>query len=263
MQKIITMLLLSFSFHTAFASVVYTDVNDTQIQIGGNMDIDIDQDGTVEFTLEDMGFGSAAEIGTMFDPAEINFVTWTDNDDWDAYKPVPANAAIDASSGFYAKGDCYFNPGWASAAHQFPVGSDQLIGVQFKKGNDTHYAWICVLLASDGSVTIKDMAYETTANTSIHAGDKGNGGTTSLNTLAQLHVKVYPNPATTYLKIEGLNNTTQTINVYSSDGRLLIRKETQGRKQLTLDLTKLKQGYFVLEVDSDNGLKKHYSFFKS
>lgn len=52
-------------------------------------------------------------------------------------------------------------------------GSDKIFGFRFKIGSDTHYGWVKTNLASDyKTLTIKEIAYNKTANAEIKAGEK-------------------------------------------------------------------------------------------
>jgi hypothetical protein len=53
------------------------------------------------------------------------------------------------------------------------LGSDKYVGVRFIAAGNTHYAWMLVGMAANGSsVTIKEYAYHITPNTPIGAGEK-------------------------------------------------------------------------------------------
>ncbi|MGD0754857.1 MAG: T9SS type A sorting domain-containing protein [Bacteroidales bacterium] len=62
-------------------------------------------------------------------------------------------------------------------------------------------------------------------------------------------IKVYPNPTTGPLKIEGLNNDEKNdIQVFSIDGLLLMEKSTFSSTHL-LDLSNLSQGVYILIIN--------------
>jgi hypothetical protein len=247
-KRLFTLCILIGLFAPMYASVSYTDITDVVVAGMTSCDIDFDGDGTAEFTLEDMGFDDP-EVATMTDPAQCDFVTWSDADDWDAFKPVPLNTNIQSSSGFYTKGDCYFNPFWADPSHQFPSGSDQYIGVKFKIGANTHFGWVRVLLASDGSVTVKDYAYETTANTAIKAGDKG--GATSLNNAEEeISIDVFPNPATNYITIQGIENPDSYISILNQNGQEVKRVSSHVNGSCLVSVEDLAKGCYYIRIVS-------------
>lgn len=261
MQKLLfTLIFIISSSITMWASVVYTDITDVTVQGVTTAAIDLDNDGQAEFTLEDMGFGSPAEVGTMTNPAEVDFVTWSAAADWDAFKPLAVNTIINSSSGFYTQGDCYFNPFWAGTTHQFPIGTDQYIGVKFKKGSAMHYAWVRVHLAANGTITVKDYAYESSAGNAIDAGAMGGG--TQISNIEETPVTVYPNPVQSNLFIDGLSGENKTIEVYNQTGVLLMRKTIYANGNTSVDVDNLISGYYIVKIWSNTSASVRIPFIK-
>ncbi|KXX71522.1 sulfatase-like hydrolase/transferase [Flammeovirga sp. SJP92] len=64
----------------------------------------------------------------------------------------------------------------------------------------------------------------------------------------QLHFKLYPNPASDLLYIQGLNLNKKYVSIYSIDGRKV--KEFQVSKSLeTLDISTFQKGIYILQID--------------
>ncbi|BDS11225.1 T9SS type A sorting domain-containing protein [Aureispira anguillae] len=225
----ILFIVLFFNYQ-AQATIQHTDITDVVVTGSTTAAIDFNGDGTAEFSLEDGSFGGNAEVQTFFDPAKVNFITQTAT--WDAFDPISLGTRIDASSGYNAQGDCYFNPFWASTV--FTVGTDRYIGVKFDLGGNVHYGWVRVHLATTGVVTVKDYAYEDNAGVGIDAGItssailvtginvQGQSGTSTLsvgNSL-QMEAIVLPANANNSNVTWAVTNLTGTASIDSTTGIL-------------------------------------------
>ncbi|MFD1553388.1 hypothetical protein DNU06_06900 [Putridiphycobacter roseus] len=163
---ILTLLFFISSYTKLSAAIVYTDINDVTLQIGGAIDIDFDGDGLPEFTFEDQGFGGQVEPGVIFNNVNEHFTT-VSLAEWDVIQGVPLNTTIDMNSNWFDQGDAYVDPGWGTTL--FPT-TDTYIGASFEVGGNTHYGWIFVNWDGNGTFVIKSYAYETDNNTPILAG---------------------------------------------------------------------------------------------
>lgn len=66
---------------------------------------------------------------------------------------------------------------------------------------------------------------------------------------AESVVAVYPNPTSSILHIEGLNQG-ETIRVFSLDGQLLV-SQTAGAGHTSLDLTSLQTGVYLIQINTE------------
>ena len=75
-----------------------------------------------------------------------------------------------------------------------------------------------------------------------------NGPTVS-NDNANKMFSIYPNPTSSSLCIEGLNQG-ETIRVFSLDGQLLV-SQTAGAVYTSLDLTSLQTGVYLIQINTE------------
>jgi hypothetical protein len=75
-----------------------------------------------------------------------------------------------------------------------------------------------------------------------------NGPTVS-NDNANKMFSIYPNPTSSSLYIEGLNQG-ETIRVFSLDGQLLV-SQTAGAAHTSLDLTSLQTGVYLIQINTE------------
>ena len=147
------------------ATIVYTNMTDTQLTSGVTVAINMDNSGSAEFSFTN-DFGSPY---IMFDPN--NHLGTVSTGEWDVIKGFDLNTVINASTGFYDQGDGGVNPGWEQT-YTFPSSVDKYLACKFNIGASTYYGWIRVQL-NGTTLTFKDYAYDNTANTAINAGDMG------------------------------------------------------------------------------------------
>lgn len=173
--------------------IVYTNV-DPDLVLHGNFDavdwhdasawasyqIDLDDDGNVDYTLRlrsDLQHGAA-----FLDPAGNNqYVNNPANNPFGT--PLEANAEIGVASAdwkgliVYPNGYNYlgtigtFGKTTAEGGGGFTGKTDKYVGLKFKIGSQIHYGWLRLDARNDDRVfTVKDFAYENTADVSILAG---------------------------------------------------------------------------------------------
>lgn len=240
----IFMLLLATSLE---AAVVYTNITDYTVSEGTDYGVDLNQDGTVEFTLTSAG----GSVGCMFDTDQLNFITWSAASDWDAFKPVAAGTMINASSGFYAQGDCYFNPFWAASSSMIPLNTDVFIGIWFKTGSNIHYAWARVNLPSAGTLIVKDFAYENTAGYGISAGNTGS--TAAIANAENFSVNVFPNPTVDWVKTEMRDVSDYVVRIIDTEGQVLCMKRISDARECVISTRDLARGTYFITVEKNAG----------
>jgi hypothetical protein len=76
-----------------------------------------------------------------------------------------------------------------------------------------------------------------------------------MNTYTDLAVQIFPNPASSraYIRFDGIVNEPVTIRIINANG-ILIRteKRTSVDRMITLDLTGLSSGLYLLSVETNN-----------
>jgi uncharacterized repeat protein (TIGR02543 family) len=76
---------------------------------------------------------------------------------------------------------------------------------------------------------------------------------TAINTIAASVLKAYPNPATTFVNVDGLAEGT-VISVYNLDGKMMFAAKAQ--KQTTrLNVNDLAPGIYLIKSNDNNGIK--------
>jgi len=181
-----------------YSQITHNDIADFTFtpDTGATIDIDFNNDGTPEFTLDEQGGGT---VGTFFDPNLVNFFgtgTFADGHGWDIIKSLNNGDLIDTSGVFDAMGDAYINAFWANANEMFPEG-DSYIGVRFKLGANTHYGWMHVN-STASVITLLDYAYNDTPYAAINA-----GATLGIQNYANnMKVSYHPNPTRNFISIK-------------------------------------------------------------
>lgn len=72
-------------------------------------------------------------------------------------------------------------------------------------------------------------------------------GTTGISSQANLNFKVYPNPTTNQLFIEGENIANKTIEILTIDGKTVLAQQTL-KNQIAIDLSSLSKGTYLIKI---------------
>ena len=82
--------------------------------------------------------------------------------------------------------------------------------------------------------------------------DKLNYSITSLDNIqSDTSLKIYPNPASHVLRIEGLSRSKSTIELYNALGICVLREKTHSEKT-EIDVSRLNDGVYLIKVTSGN-----------
>ncbi|MFA6571926.1 MAG: T9SS type A sorting domain-containing protein [Bacteroidota bacterium] len=226
------------------AEIIYTDiVPDTVLKgsldnMWAHYELDMNKDDTTEF------------IVTHFYPSnDLYYVEFSVSQYRDADILVDSNNKPLALS----KGDTigsnqiiwYDFKGYAIHCREHWAGAtDKYLAVRLKTGGNYNYCWIRLDVAQDeSSCTVKDFAYQATANTGIVAGD---AGTTAVleNKNNNIEFKIYPNPVQEQLNISGLVQGS-SVQIFDNTGILLFEHYTVN-EDIQIDLKCFPAGmYFV------------------
>lgn len=213
LTTICTSLLLSTSM---FATIVtgtvgngnYTDWNNQTSQAFG---LDFNNDGNLEFKISNSGENTNCYIEyNSSSPINNIWASGTVDENWDIPKNLTINTQIGTSGNWVGMGDCSMT-NWSDGSPVFSVGTTSYMGFRFKLGSNTHYGWAKVVITGNSTtgytVTFQQIAYESTPNTSIGAGQLPSG----LNTINTTNLSIYPNPATNLININGSENSTKIV----------------------------------------------------
>ena len=76
-----------FGAQNVNAAIVYNNGADQTLASGGTLTIDFNNDGTPEYTFQDMGFGGAVQPGIMFATANHHLTT-VSTGEWDVLRGI-------------------------------------------------------------------------------------------------------------------------------------------------------------------------------
>jgi hypothetical protein len=244
----------------AVAEIIYNDFDDVTIEIGDVFELDIDGDG-----IDDFHFRANSITGTAG--------TWSFASIFGSYTTLgiggPSNQVMAYSGPYYYYGS-FLESGdpvssgadWPASASSivvigsnfygvsygaFPGQGDGYLGVRFSIDGNIHYGWIRLSAELDPvTVTIKDAAYENTAETAIDA-----GATESVSVLEFTSgaVQIYSLETSIQISTSGVNNTQASI--YDLKGSLVYSGTLQegSNKISTIHLS---AGNYIVKVEGEN-----------
>ncbi len=201
MKKQITKKLIAFTIAAmmfsvnAYSQIVYTNVNPDTTVINNNAvyNLDLNNDGIIDFRFRKESYYmcpyTIGFFGTTYTDIEIDALNGNEvsNDSNNYPKKINYNNVIKSASTNWmssasqllakksnkvSKGrfQCYtlypttYNGNWNAA-------NDKYVGLRLIIGGNKYYGWVRLNVSNGGtSVTIKDYAYDSTPNHSIHAG---------------------------------------------------------------------------------------------
>ena len=132
----------------------------------------------------------------------------------------------------------------------FTPGQEGIIGLKFKIGSDTHYGWARVEVTDSLDIlSIKDYAYQATADTAILAGDIGSGfvGIQALEN--NVLISNYNNNV--QVKLNGEINNAQ-LKITNMSGKEIISKKLTSEVE-TISMDEFAAGIYLANVFSDKG----------
>ena len=254
----------------ANAQVVYTDINPDQLVTGngGMYSLDVDNDGTVDFSLTTMVVTSSytyygMNISLQYDAAVVSPAA-SGNSMMTSYSSgvanVPVGSAIGSSgsfssaSGFLGYSLTYSITGSLSTSGSFSGGNfingEGFVGLKFDISGDTHYGWARVEVTPDGTtLSVKDYAYESTANTAILSGNGANGPVGIETAENNVEIQNFNDKVKIKLSDE-LTNSVATIT--SITGQEVLSKSINNSIEL-IELNDLSSGIYMVSVNTDQG----------
>ncbi len=196
---------------SADAQIVYTNITDyTATQNGDTYQLDLNNDGTNDYDIKlthikstggtaDFVMGVAASANLMASNSTGGLSCLTLNANIGA-----GNLWNAGSNGLplgFGNGSIAFGP-WVSAV-------DRYAGFKFVKNSKNYYGWARMDMNNlASSFTIKDYAYEMTADKAIKAGDKGSS--TSVAELKNLPARIFSSDNNITVVLDELNASEKT-----------------------------------------------------
>lgn len=245
--------------NTANAQIVYTDITpDTTVNTGGAYDLDLDNDGNVDFQFQ-LQHGTYM-YGTFAIPYDLGML---------APEPGTGNA-IDTLGGAVAHnlndpiGSSLLWVDDAAASYQilgaaipllsyaygnFLGQSDKYLGLRFKIAGNDHYGWARLDMdASATSFVIKDYAYDATAGNSIPAGATVTGINENSHALANA-VSVYSADKTITVNMKNAA-VAGTITVTNTLGQVVATTSITNAV-MTIPMTDANTGIYFVTINQD------------
>jgi hypothetical protein len=135
-----------------------------------------------------------------------------------------------------------------------------------RKGNAEHNtSWKVALEPGTyyASVQAIDASYIGSSFSNERVLEVNQDGTLSIDGLTPGFNVVYPNPVEDKLSVSLSNNVSiDSFSVFDLLGRVHKAKSTKNLDNVTIDVSHLEKGYYILEVNLSNGFKKKEKFIK-
>lgn len=258
---------------TADAQIIYTDVTPdmTVNTVGGSYNLDLNNDGTVEFVLGysqiPLTFGTApytytynynvilaqspSPTTTQIDTAAVANFVFPEAEDHSANDPIgPTNpwfSGYGTNSVHFLAAASTLDPtsyNWG----QWVGAVDKYLAIKFNIGANTHYGWARLdINSAANSFTIKDYAYESLPNTPILAGATPAVGIASLEAKG---AKVFS--FNKVINVNLGNVTDAVISVLDMTGREVSSIALAGGST-QIDLTSAAAGIYSVAINTAEG----------
>jgi len=228
----------------AEAQMVYTDVDpDVVLNSSDNYGFDLDNDGTDDFGLTNVLYSGIGAMNVLiYDSAGVA--------GYSGPSAFPFASAIDAGEVIGPVLGWYSSEGgapllWGSFAIVGSFGmwnnvSNKYVGLRIKDGADFHYGW-ARLDVTHTTVTLKDYAYNATANAAINT----TVGIESSDN--EFHPTVYAVDQGVHITLPSSVNDAQ-VSIIDVAGRLLHSEFIIDHADIVLN--ELPQGMYLVKIES-------------
>lgn len=233
----------------AEAQMVYTNVDpDVLINSGENYDFDLDSDGNDDFGFTNVLYsgigamnvliegpgGIAGYIGSILG-STFPFVSVLDDGD-----------VVDNALNWYStSGGAPLL--WGSFAVVYSLGpwnnvTDKFVGLRFKIGADFHYGWARIDV-SHTTITLKDFAYNATANASLST-----DGDVAIQTEENNFIPLtYSIDGGIHISLPA-DQQTASVSVYDLTGKMVHNEIISDQKDILLN--NAPKGIYLVEVEN-------------
>lgn len=249
----------------ANAQIVYTDVNPDEsyddIQDANGFDaiaiLDLNNDATIDFLVagRDTTISGSRIRFTLVAPYGTgNAVAGETPTSFDYALALDAGNMIDNTLNWIAATNTMaYNVASANPYQENWNGvSDKYLGLQFLVGANTHYGWARLDVQSIGDVfTLKDYAYNSTANAGIVAGDNGMNSGLVDATMEQLVHFINQSNNTVLVKVNG-ELTDGVVSVVAASGQVIATGNVENGTYV-VDMNGLTAGIYMINVNFAEG----------
>jgi len=264
-------IMMIFSFATANAQIVYTDVNpdDTVSCATSNCSdsiyVDLNNDGSMDFilTFNRITLGTCNIMGRPRPRYATNRVVSTIGAN-PFYGIVSSNPSalnygdiIDSNLIWRNGADTLINNTMNTCNSSTTAGNwnstaNQYLPVKFSITGDNYYGWIRMQRASSttsSAIILKDYAYNSIPNQPIFAGQTNTTGITE--DFSASSIALYPNPATNHFTIDlGSNNKNVAVTITDITGKLIPIANEIGENKIEVNTTEFAEGIYIVQIQS-------------
>ena len=246
--KLISCLLLLLVFNcNLFAQIIYTDITDATPN--ASYSLDLNNDTVIDFVIH-YG-GSSGTIGVLCHPQNNN--AYAGNFVSGNYLPWALGTSNTICPSLVTWYDSN-NPGtlgWGTSLGYWVGETDKYLALKLIVGTNTYYGWARLdLQATSSSFTVKDYAYQSTANACILTGQTSLG---SSENYPQSLVSIFPNPMVDRATLQSsgqLNNATLTL--YNNYGQTVKKINNISEHTFSIYRDHLKSGLYLIKLTEEN-----------
>lgn len=244
----------------ANAAIIYTDIEDTEFGTGESFQLDMNDDGTVDFLM--VGASNTAGTWTFaYVIGNLSAYGYGGPDNmFIGYDGVylPYGSALAAGDEIGPDGSFLSNTinygvlasifgGVTYGA--FANTTDAYLGVQFDIDGSLHYGWVRLdVSVGPISVTVKDFAYEDVATEPINAGDVD----VAVNNLTEAQVSTYSYGNTINVIVKDAQAGIENVRVFDVNGKAVYtNRVTNNNMAITLD--NVATGMYTIQLTGTTG----------
>ncbi|MDY5969961.1 MAG: T9SS type A sorting domain-containing protein [Bacteroidales bacterium] len=160
-----------------------------------------------------------------------------------AVTPLEANAEIGATGTYVGSegGVPHFATLYQRELYSAWMGKTAYVGLQFVAGGNTYYGWAKLSMSANRILTLYGYAFQSTPGVSILAGATTGG--VGIGEASHDAIAVYPNPATNFVNVKGVESR-ERVSIADLSGRTLWR----GVAGCGIDVSALPKGVYVLKA---------------
>ena len=211
-------------------------VNQIVTVYSGSFTIDVDNDSNNDYTFEilplsgslkaarviSLGISQVMDGSTFGYPDTLNFG--------------------DNVTGPYSSGNAVLGTD-VGGAGQFTGAGMKYLGLNIDISGGSHLGWISLeVVASNDTIIIHDIGYNTTANEGITAGLMD---LTSVNEIRLIDFEIYPNPCQNLIRFDWPNsNSSVSYSISDLTGKLILN----GASAKNIDVSILSSGTYILTI---------------
>ena len=236
---------LFLSGKNAISQINSYPVNQTVTIYSGSFTIDVDNDSNDDYTFEILplsGSSNAARVISLGNSQVMDGSTF-------GY-PDTLNFG-DNVIGPYSSGNAVL--GTDVGGGQFTGAGIKYLGLNIDISEGSHLGWISLeVVASNDTIILHDIGYNTTANDGITAGLMD---LTSVNEIGLIDFEIYPNPCQNLIRFDWPNsNSSVSYSISDLTGKLILN----GASAKNIDVSILSSGTYILTIaeGQDIGRKK-------